>query len=212
MDSEDLALLAFIEHQLLDDHSDFNTLFSTGLLSSSFGHNNNNNNHNNEVIPPAITRPGPASTSSSSSSSSGGGANSDDEYSAVARGAAASSDAWRRYRGVRRRPWGKFAAEIRDPNCCSSKRKKGYSRRIWLGTYETAEEAALAFDQAAFQIKGSKARLNFPHLIGSSDFVPPVRVNPRKRHPHHFSFPSTASILGLDQNKAKFETIEFTTD
>ncbi|GLJ29587.1 hypothetical protein SUGI_0583560 [Cryptomeria japonica] len=100
------------------------------------------------------------------------------------------------YRGVRFvKARGKYAAEIRNPD------KKG--SRLWLGSYETAEAAAAAYDRKAFEIRGSRATLNFPLNVESGQYVDPFSQPSSSHTPSNI--PKKRKTQGKDEGQSPKE-------
>ncbi|KAL2534403.1 AP2/ERF transcription factor [Abeliophyllum distichum] len=110
-----------------------------------------------------------------------------------------------RFKGVRMRKWGKWVAEVRQPNSRD---------RIWLGSYDTSEEAARAYDAAVFCLRGPTAVMNFPDdppdILSAGELSPPQIQVAASRHARRVLAESTTSGSGAVALELKPPVVEST--
>ncbi|KAL0013460.1 hypothetical protein SO802_000529 [Lithocarpus litseifolius] len=93
------------------------------------------------------------------------------------------------YRGLRQRTWGKWVAEIREPN---------RGEKLWLGSFDTADNAASAYDEAARAIYGASARLNFPESVSIASGPTPAGFEASADEEIHYAVTEAASLEETD--------------
>ncbi|KAF9686771.1 hypothetical protein SADUNF_Sadunf02G0024400 [Salix dunnii] len=108
------------------------------------------------------------------------------------------------YKGVRQRTWGKWVAEIRESN---------HGARLWLGTFDTSHEAAMAYDAAARKLYGPEAKLNLPELQANNSLLPAtpahsqvIQMTHQPSHLIHHSSPKStcsSNVPSMESNEAK---------